>query len=201
MIKFSAKGPRYHCIGNHDVDSIRKEQFLANIENTGISEQKSYYSFNNKGFHFVVLDANYDRNGVNHFFKEGADWQDTNITPEQMAWLQNDLAQNSYPVLVFCHHPLFEYFRDGHKYHVNNYKDIQEILEKDQRTIAVFQGHVHEERFKEINGIHYITQLGMVDYQGISNNSFAMVEIQENKIIVEGYKRASSFEKHTSHHT
>ena len=31
-----SSGPRYHCVGNHDVDSITKQQFLENIENTGI---------------------------------------------------------------------------------------------------------------------------------------------------------------------
>ena len=47
--KFS--GPRYHCVGNHDVDSITKENnFLANIENTGISKEASYYEFKQKWF-------------------------------------------------------------------------------------------------------------------------------------------------------
>ena len=31
------KGPRYHVLGNHDIDSINKGQFLAEIENTGIA--------------------------------------------------------------------------------------------------------------------------------------------------------------------
>jgi len=29
-------GPTYHVLGNHDMDSISKEQFLSNVENTGI---------------------------------------------------------------------------------------------------------------------------------------------------------------------
>ena len=57
------KGPRYHVIGNHDIDSISKEQFLANVENTGIAKDKSYYSFDSKWVHFVVLDANYLADG------------------------------------------------------------------------------------------------------------------------------------------
>jgi alkaline phosphatase len=43
------EGARYHCLGNHDVDSITKQQFLAHVENTGIAKYKSYYSFDVKG--------------------------------------------------------------------------------------------------------------------------------------------------------
>ena len=188
-------GPRYHCIGNHDVDSINKAQFLSLIENTGIPKQKSYYSFDIKGFHFIVLDANYHRNGLDHFYKEGANWEDTNITSKQIRWLKQDLKTHDKPTIIFCHHPLFEFFRDDHKYHVNNYKELQEIIHSSSKTIAVFQGHVHEERFKKINGVHYVTQLGMVDYQGLENNSFALVEIKENTLSIKGYKRTSSMEK------
>ena len=188
-------GPRYHCIGNHDVDSINKEQFLSIIENTGISKKRSFYSFDIKGFHFVVLDANYDRNGISHFYKDGADWEDTNITSEQIDWLKQDLEMSNSPTVIFCHHPLFEYYSYGHKYHVNNFKEIQEIVSSNQNTISVFQGHVHAEKFERIGEVHYVTQLGMVDYQGLNNNSFALIEIGEGKIHINGYKRTSSWEK------
>jgi alkaline phosphatase len=38
-------GATYHVLGNHDIDSISKEQFLTNVENTSIDQAKSYYSF------------------------------------------------------------------------------------------------------------------------------------------------------------
>ncbi|MHC4113606.1 MAG: metallophosphoesterase, partial [Planctomycetota bacterium] len=44
----------YHVLGNHDMDSISKEQFLTNVENTSIAPSKSYYSFDFNGVHFVV---------------------------------------------------------------------------------------------------------------------------------------------------
>ncbi len=189
------KGPRYHCIGNHDVDSITKEQFLSNIENTGISKEQSFYSFDIKGFHFVVLDANYDRDGNNHFYKDGVDWEDTNISSEQIDWLKQDLEKNNSPTVIFCHHPLFEYYREEDKFHVNNFKEVQEIINSNQNTISVFQGHVHAEKFKKIDGVHYVTQLGMVDYEGLDNNSFALIEIGEGRIRINGYKRTSSKRK------
>ena len=185
------EGPRYHCIGNHDVDSITKQQFLENVENTGIPKDKSYYSFDQGGIHFIVLDANYHKDGRDHFYKKGAKWQDTNLTPVQLDWLKQDLAATNSPTVVFCHHPLYEYYHKSKKYYVNDPSTVQEIMVSSGQVMAVFQGHVHNEQFKEINGIHYITQWGMVDYKGLKNNSFAVVEIGEGTVNIIGYKRVS----------
>ena len=57
---------KYHVLGNHDADSISKEQFLANIKNTNISDGSKYYSFDLKGLHFIVLDANYCADGSDY---------------------------------------------------------------------------------------------------------------------------------------
>jgi alkaline phosphatase len=189
-------GPTYHCIGNHDVDSITKSQFLEHVNNTGIPKDKSYYSFDIKGFHFIVLDANYTKDGKDHFFLEGANWQDTNLPEEERDWLRRDLSETSFPTIVFCHHPLFVYdhsvYRD-YKFHVNDHENIQNILSESGKVAAVFQGHVHEESYRDINGIQYITQLGLVDYEGLDNNSFSIVEIKKSKLKIKGFKRVSDF--------
>ena len=185
-------GPKFHCVGNHDVDSITKQQFLANVENTGIPSDRSYYSFDVAGTHFVVLDANFDKAGKDHFFKEGSDWQDTNIPQSQLDWLKSDLKKTRKPTIIFCHHPLHEYRRDGYKFEINNYQEVQSILNESGMVRAVIQGHVHEEKFVEIDGIHYISQLAMVDYSGLENSSFSLVEIDEKEIVVQGYRRAGS---------
>jgi len=186
------KGPRYHCVGNHDVDSITKEQFLALTENTGIAPNKSYYAFQNKGFRFIVLDANYDRNGVDHFFKKGADWQDTNIPPDQMNWLLDELNNHPDPTVIFCHHPFFSCYKDGYKFHINNYKEIQAAINGSGNVVAVFHGHVHQEIFKRINNVHYIVQLGMVDYEGLENNTFSLIKITDQTLEITGFKRATN---------
>ena len=186
-------GPRYHCVGNHDVDSITKEQFQNNIENTGIPKDRSYYSYDFNDFHFVVLDANYDKDGKDHFFKEGSDWQDTNIPNEQLEWLQQDLASTKLDCIVFCHHPLFEYWRDDFKFHVNDYEKTQRILEESGKVKIVFQGHNHREIFKEINGIHYCTHHALVDHSGPENNSYSIVTLENDQIKIDGYRRSSSW--------
>jgi alkaline phosphatase len=184
-------GPRFHCIGNHDVDSITKQQFLANIENTGIAKDKSYYSFDQKGFHFVVLDANYDKTGKDHFYKEGANWQDVNIPQVQRDWLANDLAKTQLPTIVFCHHPLFEYLSGSATMHVQGFEGIQKIMENSGKVKASIHGHVHNEKFATINGTQFITQLGMVDESGLENNSFAIITCTETQLQLDGYRRST----------
>ncbi len=184
-------GPRYHCIGNHDVDSISKKQFLENIENTDIPWNKSYYSFDNNGFHFIVLDPNFHADERDHDHGD-FDWQDAHFTEEEWQWFEQDLKETKLPTLIFCHYTLYNFTQDGDRFYVDNFQRAQQIMEQSGKVIAVFQGHVHQEDFQQINGIHYITQNGMVDYSGLENNSFAIVEINEKELIVNGYKRCSN---------
>ncbi|MFY0653698.1 MAG: metallophosphoesterase family protein [Cyclobacteriaceae bacterium] len=183
------QGPRYHCVGNHDVDSIRKGVFLANIENTGISNKDSYYSFDNSGYHFVVLDANYSQDGTDHYYKDGVDWQNTNIPSFELDWFRNDLKSTDLPTIVFCHHPIYPFPSRNHNLRVNNFEAVQQIMNSSGKVIAAFQGHVHKEDYMNIDGIHYSTQLAMVDHSGMENNSFSIVTIDEKQIQIDGYKR------------
>ena len=187
-------GDGYHALGNHDVDSIRKAEFLRNIKNAGQEQARSYYSFETSAFICIVLDANYDAAGKDHFYVEGANWEDAHIPPEELEWFKNTLTQAQKPVLVFCHHPLYPFYKEGSKFHVTNHQEVQELMEASQKVIACFHGHVHKEEFKTIKGIHYITQLGMVDYEGLENNSFSIVELDEAHLKIEGFKRASDYE-------
>lgn len=185
------RGPRYHCIGNHDLDSISKAQFLQNIENTGISQDQGYYSFDQKGFHFIVLDPNYHPDGRHHH-KGDFKWYDARLPEHEWEWFENDLLKTQLPTIVFCHFTLYNFTRDGHPYYITDYPRAQKLLEASGKVMAVFQGHVHQEDFVELNGIHYCTQLGMVDYSGLENNSFAIVEITSKEIKIDGYKRAAT---------
>ena len=57
--------------------------------------------------------------------------------------------------------------------------------------MSVFQGHTHQERYEKVNGINYFTQLAMVDLSGPENNSFSIVNITEEQIQIDGYRRVS----------
>jgi len=184
------KGPRYHVLGNHDVDSISKEQFLAHVENTGIERKSGYYSFDSNEVHFVVLDANYRADGSD-YDHGNFDWTDTNIPPEELDWLRSDLAATSRPVIVFVHQQL-----DGEGSHyIRNASEVRKTLEDNKNVLAVFQGHNHAGHYSFMENIHYYTLKAMVEGTGDENNSYAIVEVYNSQdIVVSAYRRAVSME-------
>ena len=182
------KANKYHVLGNHDVDSISKDQFLAIVANTNVPCESKYYSFDLKGLHFIVLDANYRADGLD-YDSGNFEWTDANVPQAELNWFERDLASTSKPVIVFVHQQL-----DGEGSHyVKNAADVRLILQKHQRVLAVFQGHNHAGHYSHIEGIHYYTLKAMVAGSGEENNSYAIVEIHDNHTItVTGYRRAIS---------
>jgi len=181
-------GPRYHVLGNHDQDSISKQQFLANVENTGIARDKGYYSFDVKGVHFAVLEANYRADGVD-YDHGNFDWTDANIPPAELEWLERDLAASQGPAIIFIHQLL-----DGTGPHyVKNAPQVRKLIEGSGKVAAVFQGHLHKGAYSRINGIHYYTLKAVVEGPGEQNNSYALVEVRGGgDIVVTGYRKAAS---------
>ncbi len=183
-------GPIYHVLGNHDMDSLSKEQFLANITNTGISKEQSYYFFDQSSRRFVVLDACYTRMGK-PYDHHNYSWKDANIPRHQLRWLSNILAGSPYPVYIFTHQLL-----DGKgDLYINNSNRVRKVLEESNKVQAVFQGHNHEGGVSTINGILYYTQKAMVEGSGEANNSYSIVTIENNgELKIEGYRKAKDYE-------
>jgi len=181
-------GPTYHVLGNHDMDSISKEQFLANVENTGIDPRRSYYSFDSRGFHFVVLDANYKQDGV-AYDHGNFNWTNTNVPEHELEWLGEELGRARGPVIVFIHQLL----ADAGSHSVKNAREVRTILESSGKVAAVFQGHKHEGIYTQIEGIHYYALKALVEGSGDENNAYAIVDILPDGIIaITGYRRAES---------
>lgn len=181
------RGPRYHVLGNHDMDCISKVQFLGIAKNSGISAKRSYYSFNRKGIHFVVLDANYLADGTG-YSRGNFHWTDPNIPKAELDWLEKDLSSSGYPCILFIHQLL-----DGEgDVYVKNAAGVRTILENSGKTMAVFQGHAHNGGYHEIAGIHYYTLKAMVMGSGSENNAYAIVDVYDDCLSVTGYRRAES---------
>ena len=181
-------GPTYHVLGNHDMDSISKKQFLINVENTGISSRRSYYSFDLNNLHFVILDANYKSDGTDYDhgnFK----WTDTNVPEPEIRWLKRDLAAARGRAILFIHQRLDG---TGSKY-VKNAGQVRQILQDSGKALAVFQGHHHEGGYSRIGGIHYYTLKAMVEGPGTENSSYAIVQtMPDASIAITGYRKAVS---------
>ena len=154
-------GPCYHVIGNHDMDGgFTREQVVAFWKAIG-----NYYSFDKKGYHFVVLDGNdhdpsSDRpSGYARF-----------IGKEQMQWLEADLDKTTLPVIVFLHQGL-----DNDIGGIYNAMQSRLVLERAnekagfRKVLLVFTGHHHQDYHNVINGIHYI-QLNSMSYQWLGSD-------------------------------
>jgi predicted phosphodiesterase len=188
------KGPVYHVLGNHDMDSISKDQFLSKIHNHGFSKARGYYSFNAERHHFIVLDANYTREGI-CYDRGNFDWKDCHVPEAQLKWLEEDLRKHHQPAVVFIHQQLDGPAFDGDhaRYCPDNADQVRAILERSGKVLVVFQGHYHEGGYNVINGIPYYTLKAVIEGDGAHNNSYAVVEIGNDlKTTIKGYRKAVS---------
>jgi len=176
---------RHYVLGNHCVDTLKKEEFLNTVE-----QDTSYYSFDRDGFHFVVLDSCFRGDGQ-PYGRKNFHWTDANIPAAEIEWLEADLKANVKPVIVFAHQRL-----DVSNHHgVKNNADVRKVLEAAGSVLAVFQGHSHRNDLKEIGGIHYCTLVAMVEGAGATNNGYSLMEIQPNGTIhVSGFRKQQSYD-------
>ena len=188
-------GPVYHVLGNHDMDCLSKEEFLATVRNHGKADGKAYYAFTSKGVRFIVLDANYNED-MSDYCRGNFKWTSAWIPQEQLDWLESDLKSNKgRPVVIFVHQMLDSFTDVTTKVFVRNAAQVREILENHPQVLAVFQGHHHPGHYSVRNGIHYFTLKGMIEKGWPQHNSYAIVEIQpDGNMILDGYKDCPDIE-------
>jgi len=175
---------RHYVLGNHCVDMLTKQEFL-----DGVQRKKSYYSFDDGGIHYVVLDSCFRSDGK-PYGRKNSKWTDANIPGEELEWLTADLKETSHKVVVFAHQRL-----DVTTTHsVKNAAAVRQILEKPQKVLAVFQGHSHENDYQEIAGIHYCTMVAMIEGSGAENNGYSSVNVQPTGAIqITGFRRQKKY--------
>lgn len=179
-------GPIYHVLGNHDMDSLSKEEFLATTQNAPSANGKAFYSFRTKGCTSIVLDANFNEDG-SHYNRGNFDWTYASVPEQQLAWLKEELKRAEGPVFLFIHQLLDGFSAVPSSVCVNNWPQIVKILEESRKVAAVFQGHHHEGNYSLRHGIHYFTIPAMVE-GGLEQNSYAVVEIslRDKSISIQG---------------
>jgi len=155
----------YHTIGNHDVFGIYPESGMAPTDPLYGKKYwedhmcKTYYSFDRKGVHFIVLDSigiTDDR------AYEGR------IDAVQLQWLANDLKMQApgAPIIVISHIPIVSAFasyvpvpKEEPKHHGMTVANSDEVvaLFEGHNVLAVFQGHTHVNERVEWHSVPYIT--------------------------------------------
>ena len=174
------KGPRYHVLGNHDMDCISKEDFLAHTRNHGDAAGKTHYAFEVKGVKFIVLDGNFNEDRT-PYCRGNFDWTKAFIPDDQLAWLESELKRSrTLPTVVFCHQLSDRFSGVGPSICLGNADKVVGILERNSQVRAVIQGHHHSGNYSCRRNIHYWTMKGMITGAYPEHNSFAVVEVSKN---------------------
>lgn len=187
----------HHLLGNHDfaVDSVYMGGLTEKLSMPG-----TYYSYSEKGWRFVVLDATdyahysnplhkRDIGGVDYYFEkiEGKPNHQTwngAIGAEQQTWLKQELekaGESGQKVILFSHLPLRPL---GNPHNLWNDAEIIRIIENNPNVVAYINGHNHAGGYEFKNGIHYITVSGMVETKV---NSYGILEIYKDSLVLRGY--------------
>ncbi len=152
--------PVHNCLGNHDLFAIYAES----PENSdhpdykyGMFERyfgKTYYSFDHKGWHFVVLNSldvteNKRYRGV--------------FSDEELKWLKADLAKVDLqtPVVVTSHLPIIttraQIKGSEGRGNVSNSLEVFNLLEPFEKVLFL-QGHIHWKEYGVVNDkFHFLT--------------------------------------------
>jgi predicted phosphodiesterase len=146
----SHPSPKYHVLGNHEIDGGYTWQQSMDF----FSMKAPYYSFDQGGYHFIVLDGNNKPEGHTSGYP-------SHIGQVQLDWLKGDITKTQKPTFVFSHQCL--HGEDGGS--IDNSDQVQAILEaKPCNIIACLCGHRHVDEHVIKNGIHYININSMSYY-------------------------------------
>jgi alkaline phosphatase len=178
---FSEIAPdRHYILGNHCVDTLTKAEFLG-----AIGREKSFYSFDRGGIHFVILDACFRADGE-PYGRKNFQWTDANIPPQELQWLRDDLASNTLPTILFTHQRLDT--DDNHG--IRNAPQVREAIDASRgHVLAVLQGHSHKNDVRQIGKTFYCTLVAMIEGSGPDNNGYSLMTIRPNgDIRIDGFR-------------
>ncbi len=184
--QFAAIHAQHHYVlGNHCVYDLTKPEFLGIV-----GRERSFYSFDLGGYHFMILDACFRSDGV-PYGRQNFRVTDTSISPEEVEWLRADLKRSPLKTIVFVHQQLDVDFLFG----ISNAPKIRKILEESGKVLAVFQGHLHQNFHSHIGGVHYVTLAAMVEGSGEENNAYAILDIlPDDAIRITGFRKQKSYQ-------
>lgn len=175
---------RHYVLGNHCVDTLTKQEFLG-----GVEQEKSFYSFDRNGFHFVILDSCFKSDGQ-PYGRKNFTWTDANVPEHELEWLRGDLKATDKPTIVFAHQRLDVKNNHG----VKNNPAVRRIFEESGNVTTVFQGHSHKNDLKQINGINYCTLVAMVEGSGEENNGYSLLQLSPDRSLhLDGFRKQSDY--------
>ena len=167
VLKANASVPVKHSIGNHDVWGWGDRAKYATEPGFGkkwacdlLGLAKPYYSFDQAGWHIVVLDSTHPVDGNGYTAR---------LDEEQFEWLASDLASTKKPVMVLSHIPILGVCSqfDGQNEKTGNWvipgsyvhidaRRIKDLFLKHKNVKLCISGHEHQLDSVVYNGVTYI---------------------------------------------
>ena len=157
--------PLHQVIGNHDTFGTNTASGASPSDPAYGKKMyedrlgKTYYSFDHKGWHFIILDSIQPT--------DDRLW-DARIDPIQLAWLKDDLQRTTpnTPIIISVHVPLVSAYATwgepvtpGQKYSTLTVGNAPEVLAtfEGHNIVAVLQGHLHINETVTLRNTQYIT--------------------------------------------
>ena len=184
-----ARAELVNVAGNHDTIHLGAADLTAAWGREG----ELHYAFDRGGFHFVVLHTR-ERKDV-----------DVTVGPEQLAWLEADLAATALPTIVLMHHSAADQELRGNRWFekaphiclVQERRRLRELFVRQGRVLAVFNGHLHWNHVDVVDGLPFVTLQSLVenlddDAPGRPAAAHAIVRVGPRRVVVEveGAERA-----------
>ena len=174
--------PRHHLLGNHDFLPKEEQEQLLNT-------QLSNHSVDVENWQLIFL---YSFNGT----VEGG------LTNDDLVWLEQTLASNSSPAIVFTHQPLDGVPTKGnslfdaipHYLTPVGHEKARAIMEASGKVKLAVNGHTHWNHLEKINGISYLSLTAvtpLVQSQDMIT-AYSILTLDENSISVKVHGRESA---------
>ncbi len=171
--------PRHHLLGNHD--------FLPRDEQEQLLETHlTNHSVVIEGWQLIFL---YSFNGT----VKGE------LSEEDLRWLEQTLATNTFPTIVFTHQPLDGIPTKGnvlfdaipHYLTPAGHERARAIMEASGKVLLAINGHTHWNRLEKINGISYLhlTAVTPLVQNKEATTAYSVLTLDENTITVKVYGR------------
>ena len=169
------KCPVYHLVGNHELKYL-PIKFLKNA----FGYKKLHFSFDNKNFRFIFL-----------FTKRSYPSKEIKLDSSQLKWLKKKVNTNK-KIVIFSHYSLvpvdtrgnFWFSERPDRTFIKNYRQFLDAI-AGKNVKLVFNGHLHWNKKKVLNGTHYITVQSLVEntsdkVEGPPANAFTLVNLEDN---------------------
>jgi Icc protein len=177
----SLDAPVLHVAGNHDQIGLTHDD----LRELWGHEGPLYYSRDIGGVHFAILNTQEIKDVV------------IRLPDEQIAWLKDDLAKATAPVVVLMHHPASDQDLAGNRWfekapnicRIAERKELRRVIEDSGKVVAVFNGHVHWNHLDVIENIPYFTLQSLIenldeDAPGRPAASHAVCDLEPRRLSV-----------------